>query len=321
MRNRKFWSLMLVALLLVATAALVQAATFVTNTTPGDVPSCTDNGFGDCIWEFTAQSDTVPGDEVCIEVHPVGDAGNYIRQQCTFAGGTGPFDFTCTVNVTANPAFANATVEYQFFNINGTGCEFPNGFNNTGFNWQFSSGPNAIELAAFDASVSGNAVTLTWETASEIDHAGFNLLRGTDAAGSDRQAINGGLIAAQGSQGLGAAYIYLDQNVTAGRYYYWLQALDTTGGSSLHGPAQVEVRVPTAVALSGVAAGGNNALWAVAALALVALLSGYALLTRRQRAAYRAPQINTLATDDLATQLGPARALTPRRWEADLLEQ
>ena len=47
--------------------------------------------------------------------------------------------------------------------------------------------PLAVTLADFSAVQQGDHVLVTWETNSELNNRGFNLYRGTSAAGPDRQ--------------------------------------------------------------------------------------------------------------------------------------
>jgi len=98
----------------------------------------------------------------------------------------------------------------------------------------------AVRLASFDATAADRQVTLAWRTGSEISNAGFNLYRATSASGN-RVKVNDRLIASQGTEASGSSYSSLDVP-GYGRFYYWLEDVDNTGLSSLHGPIQVDVR-------------------------------------------------------------------------------
>ncbi|MFQ5578801.1 MAG: hypothetical protein ACE5G8_17630, partial [Anaerolineae bacterium] len=63
----------------------------------------------------------------------------------------------------------------------------------------------AITLVSFTAAASGRDVTLTWQTGTEIDNAGFNLYRAASANGPWTK-LNSALIAAQGDPVAGAGY-------------------------------------------------------------------------------------------------------------------
>lgn len=66
-------------------------------------------------------------------------------------------------------------------------------------------------------------VEVTWETATELQTAGFNLYRSESPAGEFKW-INEeeGLIASQGEATSGATYSYVDDDVEAGKIYYYL---------------------------------------------------------------------------------------------------
>jgi len=98
-------------------------------------------------------------------------------------------------------------------------------------------GPTAVKLISLAAAAHGKAIQVTWETASEVDNAGFNLYR--REAGREAYArVNGGLIPAQApGQEQGAYYAYLDPDVTPGvAYEYLLEDVDLNGTPTSHGP-------------------------------------------------------------------------------------
>lgn len=109
----------------------------------------------------------------------------------------------------------------------------------------------AIELVYFDGEIAGNRIRLSWETATELDNAGFRILRSTTGSSNpaDYTAIpvldtfdntTRVLVPARGDGVTGATYIVYDENVTIGtRYYYFLQDIDTNNQSYYHGPVEV----------------------------------------------------------------------------------
>lgn len=102
-------------------------------------------------------------------------------------------------------------------------------------------GPSAIELVSFTAEVGADgSIALTWETATEIDNAGFNLYRATTEDGPYTQ-INDALIPAEGDAVSGASYSFMD-TPGSGTFYYQLEDVDFNGVSTLHDPVVVEVR-------------------------------------------------------------------------------
>lgn len=101
-----------------------------------------------------------------------------------------------------------------------------------------SDGPTSVELASYDASVTPEGVELAWETSSEQDTAGFNILRGEVPEGPYAK-INDALIPAEGGPAQGASYSFLDtpEDLVPGTTYsYKLEDVDDSGASTLHGP-------------------------------------------------------------------------------------
>ncbi|MBK7919311.1 MAG: hypothetical protein IPJ94_24210 [Chloroflexi bacterium] len=150
----KYFVIALLATLgfLTAVVASTSAATFINNLTAGGAapnsPINLDPG-----WLFWVQSDTVSGDAICVEVHPQGDAGNYVRAQCSYDNVNGPINsnWRCEVFTGGVPsAFQSKTIEYQFHTANyGSNCQ-TNTYLFTGFNWTFATGPTAF-LQSFTA--------------------------------------------------------------------------------------------------------------------------------------------------------------------------
>lgn len=104
------------------------------------------------------------------------------------------------------------------------------------YHWTFS--PTAAVMAGFTAAwQASGGVLIAWETALEIDLAGFNLYRSTSP---DRGYVrlNPTLVPSRASGSLaGAKYTWPDPaaqpNVS---YYYRLEAVDLDGATSWHGP-------------------------------------------------------------------------------------
>ncbi len=149
-----------------------------------------------------------------------------------------------------------------------------------------SLNPTAITLAEFYAAQVGDTVRVTWETVSELEIRGFNLYRGTSLAGWDRQ-LNALLIPSQ-AQGSSSGFLYTWDDradlVAGTSYYYWLQDLDVSGATTLHGPASVDYVGPTAVTLTGLQASpaaGSALPVAGTLVALLAPLAGAWVLRRR----------------------------------------
>lgn len=104
----------------------------------------------------------------------------------------------------------------------------------------------SVELTSFRAEISSQAVTIIWETQSELDNLGFNVYRAeratpifSDLSADERVRINSGVIPSQG--GVTAhTYSLSDTQVRPEvTYYYWLEDLDNQGGAGYHGPLRV----------------------------------------------------------------------------------
>jgi hypothetical protein len=95
----------------------------------------------------------------------------------------------------------------------------------------------AITLVSFAAVQGSNGVTVTWQTGTEIDNAGFHLHRATAAAGPYTR-ITTALIQAKGDAVSGASYSYLDTAASDPNqiYFYKLEDIDTSSVRTFHGP-------------------------------------------------------------------------------------
>ena len=101
--------------------------------------------------------------------------------------------------------------------------------------------PTAITLSNFDAKQKGKTVAINWQTGTEIDNIGFNILR-SESENSGYVKINKKIILAKGSATKGASYKFVDGKVKAGKvYYYKLEDIDSGKGPTQHGPVKVEM--------------------------------------------------------------------------------
>ena len=104
--------------------------------------------------------------------------------------------------------------------------------------------PLAVTLASFEARPARRDITLSWTTASEIDSAGFLLLRGTSPNGPFAP-ITPFLIASRGGDVSGAVYQYVDRGVRRRKlYYYKLVDVDVGGMETEHGPVAAALGAP-----------------------------------------------------------------------------
>ena len=101
--------------------------------------------------------------------------------------------------------------------------------------------PTAVNLSSFTAEAKRNKVILRWKTETEIDNAGFRILRSESEDGTYVK-IKKNLIPAKGNATQGAEYKFIDKNVDFNKiYYYKLEDIDRKGQRNLNGPVSVTV--------------------------------------------------------------------------------
>ena len=125
------------------------------------------------------------------------------------------------------------------------------------------SSPLAVQLAAFSATPSREGVTLTWETVSETDNAGFNLYRAAGGPTGSRKTcqvrdwikLNAALIpSAEPGSTSGHTYSWRDATAQPGtRYAYRLDAVDQSGSATVLGTTGATVFLPESIRLPWVA--------------------------------------------------------------------
>lgn len=154
--------------------------------------------------------------------------------------------------------------------------------------YEYGSTPLAALVANFAARPMGESISITWETVSEFDLAGFNLYRALSSDLEDRVLL--AFVPAQSpGSSQGALYSYDDQTVPAGAtYWYWLEAIDLDGATTLYGPVSATLQAPTAVTVayleSATPAGAYRTAIpvGVAVLATLAMVVGLSLSQRRR---------------------------------------
>ena len=120
--------------------------------------------------------------------------------------------------------------------------------------WNPDSGaPLAVTLDSFNAQAEGDAIRLVWETASEIDHLGFNLYRSVDDGQGNPTPtawarLNADLIPSPSpGSTIGQPYEWLDTEAVSGQvYWYQLEAVDVQGGTQVVGSVSAEINSPAA---------------------------------------------------------------------------
>ena len=97
--------------------------------------------------------------------------------------------------------------------------------------------PISIELSLFRAQFENERVRLEWRTQSEINIAGFYILRSQAYDGAFVKITNN-LIVSKGDSGRGAEYIYSDENGSPFDYYK-LESISLDGQTESYGPIAV----------------------------------------------------------------------------------
>ncbi len=104
--------------------------------------------------------------------------------------------------------------------------------------------PTAVTLSWFDVTKTGKKViTLGWETVDEMNNLGFNVYRSKTIDGKKKQ-LNPELIPAENPGMLmGGLYEFRDKTAKQNRvYYYWLEDVDLSGVTTLHGPVEAKTK-------------------------------------------------------------------------------
>ena len=99
-----------------------------------------------------------------------------------------------------------------------------------------ASGTTAVKLMSFEARPLDSAVSLTWQTGSELDNLGFHVYRALSENGPWTR-VTASLIPGLGSSAVGRAYSFRDGGLTNGvRYFYRLDDVDASSKTTSHGP-------------------------------------------------------------------------------------
>jgi hypothetical protein len=106
----------------------------------------------------------------------------------------------------------------------------------------FFAGLGLIAGGVLLAFSNSGGITISWETASEVDTMGFNLLRAEESDRGPFQQINTRTIPAKGDPLTGSEYQVKDRDVRPGRlYFYQIEEIEWGGARTLH-PEIVQAR-------------------------------------------------------------------------------
>jgi hypothetical protein len=102
-----------------------------------------------------------------------------------------------------------------------------------------------VELISFTADINGNSVFLKWQTATETNNSGFEILRTTKE--DDWRKI--GFVSGHGTTTEPKSYSFSDENVVPGSYQYRLKQFDFDGSFNYSDIVEVEVQLPSEFSL------------------------------------------------------------------------
>jgi hypothetical protein len=98
-----------------------------------------------------------------------------------------------------------------------------------GINSGDAEGALPVKLSHFTVSRTDGAVIIKWRTESETNNLGFNLYRSENRQGKYVR-VNSRLIAGAGSTDKPHTYQFVDENILAGKtYYYYIEYISLDG--------------------------------------------------------------------------------------------
>ena len=100
--------------------------------------------------------------------------------------------------------------------------------------------PIPVELTSFTTSIVNGKVLVSWQTATEINNAGFNLERSKDNLSYNEIAF----IPGHGTTTYKSEYSYTDNPTLSGKYYYRLKQVDLDGSFEYSDIVEVDVNIP-----------------------------------------------------------------------------
>ena len=101
--------------------------------------------------------------------------------------------------------------------------------------------PLPVELTTFTANATGEKVTVEWETATEINNAGFSIERSKD----NKKFSEITFIKGKGTSTEKSFYSYIDKSALSGKYYYRLKQVDFDGTYQYLKSVEVDMGIPT----------------------------------------------------------------------------
>ncbi len=106
--------------------------------------------------------------------------------------------------------------------------------------------PLPVELVTFSAVKIKNGISLTWETATEINNYGFEIQR----KNKNEKWKRVGFVEGHGNSNSPKHYKYIDNSVNAGKYFYRLKQIDINGNYKYSEITEVNFGLPTKFVLN-----------------------------------------------------------------------
>ncbi|HSD62776.1 MAG TPA: T9SS type A sorting domain-containing protein [Ignavibacteriaceae bacterium] len=107
-----------------------------------------------------------------------------------------------------------------------------------------------VELTSFTASAANGNVSLSWQTATEINNKGFEIERQVNSPQSSVGKWEEiGYVTGSGTTTESRSYSFNDNNVKSGNYIYRLKQIDLNGSSNYSNEVEVSIVAPTEFSL------------------------------------------------------------------------
>ena len=106
--------------------------------------------------------------------------------------------------------------------------------------------PMPVELTSFSADVINDKIMISWETATEINNAGFSVERSID----NKKFSEVAYVKGKGTSTEKSVYRFVDKSALSGKYYYRLKQVDFDGTSQYSKSVEVDMGLPTEFSLN-----------------------------------------------------------------------
>jgi hypothetical protein len=97
-----------------------------------------------------------------------------------------------------------------------------------------------VELISFTAHSNGSAVTLNWQTATEVNNYGFEVQK-SEISNQNSIWEKVGFVNGSGNSNSIKEYSFTETNIGSGKYYYRLKKIDKDGGFIYSNAVEVNI--------------------------------------------------------------------------------